>query len=93
MWQDQDFTLSQVRPAGSRRRNSVLVLNTCDPQHLQAHKWLERGGAQGSEVVFAKVQQGQGRQARQGSLCQQLYTVFLEMEFLQTLRAEIQQRE
>ena len=55
---------------------------TCDPQHLQADQGLQRGGSQGAQVVAAEVQQGQGGQARQGLVPQQLDAVVLQMELL-----------
>lgn len=72
--------------------NSVLALPTCDTEHLQADERLERRGSQSAEVISAKVQQGQRWQARQSLLCQQLYAVFLQVKFLQTLQQkDIQQ--
>ncbi|TNN74458.1 hypothetical protein EYF80_015238 [Liparis tanakae] len=76
--------LSQPTAQSQRHGFSGVILQrdlappTCDTEHLQAHEWREGRGPQGAEVIPAEVQQGQGGQARQSLVRQQLDAVLLQ---------------
>jgi len=67
---------------------TLEVKVTCHAEHLQADQGLEGGGSQGAQVVPAQVQQGQGAEARQSLVSQELHAVVLQVELLQTLGLE-----